>query len=40
MTFEVLIVMMMMMIVEIFWDYYAMSTGKKLILDSAYLKSQ
>jgi hypothetical protein len=34
MTLEVLVVIMTMMNVEIFWDYYAMSTGKKLLLDS------
>jgi hypothetical protein len=33
MAFEVLPVMMTMMNVEIFWDYYAMSTSKKLLLD-------
>jgi hypothetical protein len=26
--------MMMMMSVEIFWNYYAMSTGEMLLLDS------
>jgi len=33
MTFDVLTVMITMMNVEIFWDYYAMSTGRKLLLD-------